>query len=146
MRSSGRRFHRVTVTRSSGVIGLVTACSTAFYMFRLLYLTFHGTERMDEQTKHHLHESPKMMTVPLMVLAVLSVIGGYVGMPHVLGATNYFEHWLAPVMASETGHGGEAATEVHMSGAGNTALELDSDVPDGSAGRSARSSAPDTCT
>ncbi|MCM2272251.1 MAG: NADH-quinone oxidoreductase subunit L [candidate division Zixibacteria bacterium] len=106
------------------VVGLVTALLTAFYMFRLLYLTFHGNERMDEHTKHHLHESPKMMTVPLMVLAVLSVIGGYVGMPHVLGATNYFEHWLAPIMASETGHGGEAATDLHMSGAGNTTLEL----------------------
>jgi NADH-quinone oxidoreductase subunit L len=105
------------------VIGLVTAVMTAFYMFRLLYLTFHGSERMDKHTKEHIHESPKMMTVPLMVLAVLSVIGGYVGIPHVLGATNYFEEWLAPVIASSEGHA-EAATEMHLSGAGNTGLEL----------------------
>ena len=106
------------------VVGLVTAMLTAFYMFRLLYLTFHGNERMDAHTKQHLHESPKMMTVPLMVLALLSVIGGYVGMPHVLGATNYFEDWLAPVMASSGGHEGGAAIELHMSAAGNTGLEL----------------------
>jgi NADH-quinone oxidoreductase subunit L len=106
------------------VVGLVTALLTAFYMFRLLYLTFHGNERMDAHTKQHLHESPKMMTVPLMVLALFSVIGGYVGIPHVLGATNYFDDWLAPVMATTSGHGGKAATELHMSGTGNTGLEL----------------------
>ncbi len=106
------------------VIGLVTAIMTAFYMFRLLYLTFFGEERMDKHTKEHIHESPKMMTVPLMVLAVLSVIGGFIGMPHVFGTTNYFEEWLAPVMASSGGHEAEAASGAHMSGAGNAALEL----------------------
>lgn len=106
------------------VIGLVTAIMTAFYMFRLLYLTFFGEERMDKHTKEHIHESPKMMTVPLMVLAVLSVIGGFIGMPHVFGTTNYFEEWLAPVMASSGGHGAEAASGAHMSGSGNAALEL----------------------
>ena len=55
-------------------------------MFRLIYLTFHGKERMDDaHREHHLHESPKTMTVPLMVLAVLSVIGGFVGIPHMFG-------------------------------------------------------------
>ncbi len=80
-------------------IGFVTAGVTAFYMFRLVYLTFHGKERMDDKTKAHIHESPKSMTVPLSILAVLSVIGGWVGLPHVFGFTNYFERWLEPVMA-----------------------------------------------
>ena len=54
---------------------------TAFYMFRLLFLTFWGEERMDEHTRHHIHESPKNVVYPLAALAVLSVIGGYVGLP-----------------------------------------------------------------
>ena len=79
-------------------IGVIAAVLTAFYMFRLMFLTFYGSERMDAETKHHLHESPKSMTVPLMALAVLSVIGGYVGIPHIFGGTNDFEVWLRPVM------------------------------------------------
>jgi len=81
------------------LIGFITAGITAFYMFRLIYMTFHGKERMDEETKKHLHESPRSMTVPLMGLAVLSVIGGFIGMPHIFGVTNYFEEWLAPVVS-----------------------------------------------
>ncbi len=81
-------------------IGFVTAGLTAFYMFRLVYMTFHGKERMDDETRKHIHESPYSMTVPLMVLGVLSVIGGWIGIPHIFGATNYFEHWLEPVMAA----------------------------------------------
>jgi len=89
------------------ILGLVTAGLTAFYMFRLVFMTFYGRERMNDEVKSHIHESPKSMTVPLMILAVLSVIGGFIGMPHIFGATNYFEHWLEPVMAS-TGHGAES--------------------------------------
>ena len=54
------------------VIGAITAGMTAFYMFRLLFGTFHGECRASEEVKHHIHESPKVMTVPLMILAVLS--------------------------------------------------------------------------
>ncbi|NOY88784.1 MAG: NADH-quinone oxidoreductase subunit L [FCB group bacterium] len=79
-------------------VGFITAGLTAFYMFRLIYLTFYGKERMDEKTKAHIHESPKSMTVPLIILAILSVIGGWVGLPHLFGFTNNFEHWLEPVM------------------------------------------------
>ena len=106
------------------VIGFATAGLTAFYMFRLVYLTFHGNERMDEHTKHHIHESPKAMTVPLMVLAVLSVIGGWVGIPHIFGVTNYFEHWLEPVVAVGRGH--DAASEVVHTSAGGygTGMEI----------------------
>ena len=103
------------------VIGLVTACLTAFYMFRLVYLTFHGSERMSDETRHHIHESPRSMTVPLMILGVLSVIGGYVGMPALFGATNYFEHWLEPVTAK----GSELISETaHASGGGNAGMEM----------------------
>ncbi len=102
------------------VLGFVTAGLTAFYMFRLVYLTFHGPERMDDETKSHLHESPKSMTVPLIILAALAIAGGWVGMPHILGATNYFEHWLEPVMAS-----GRNAVDTHalMSTSSNAGME-----------------------
>jgi NADH-quinone oxidoreductase subunit L len=103
------------------VIGAATAGLTAFYMFRLIYLTFFGKERMDDETRHHIHESPKSMTVPLMVLAVLSVIGGWVGIPHIFGVTNYFEHWLAPVMA---GSHAEPAAHALASGPGDTGMEI----------------------
>ena len=102
------------------LIGFATAGLTAFYMFRLLYLTFHGRERMDKETRSHIHESPKSMTIPLVSLAVLSVIGGFIGMPHIFGVTNYFEHWLEPVMA---GASHEAARHALASGGGNVGME-----------------------
>jgi NADH-quinone oxidoreductase subunit L len=102
------------------VLGFATAGLTAFYMFRLIYLTFYGKERMDDDVKSHIHESPKSMTVPLMILAVLSIIGGYVGMPHIFGVTNYFEHWLAPVMASTH----QTVSDVHASSGGDAGMEL----------------------
>ena len=71
---------------------------TAFYMFRLIFLTFWGEERMDEHTKHHIHESPKRVVVPLAVLAFLSVIGGYVGLPGWTGVSSSFEHFMEPVL------------------------------------------------
>ncbi len=71
---------------------------TAFYMFRLVFLTFWGQERMDEHTKHHIHESPKRVIYPLAALAVLSVIGGYVGLPGWSGLPNKFEQFLEPVL------------------------------------------------
>lgn len=79
------------------IIGLVTAGMTAFYMFRLFFLTFFGKSRIEESIKSHIHESPKIMTVPLAVLAVLSVIGGYIGIPKSLGGGNNFESFLSPV-------------------------------------------------
>ncbi len=77
---------------------------TAFYMFRLLFLTFWGQERMDEHTRHHIHESPRNVVYPLAALAVLSVIGGYVGMPAWTGAANRFEHFLEPVLKLPEAH------------------------------------------
>ncbi len=101
------------------VIGFITAGLTAFYMFRLVYMTFYGQERMDEKTKSQLHESPKSMTIPLMVLALLAVVGGWVGMPHILGATNYFEDWLSPVFS----HGEAVNTHALLSSTADSSME-----------------------
>jgi NADH-quinone oxidoreductase subunit L len=104
------------------VVGVATAGLTAFYMFRLIYLTFYGKERMDDHTRSRIHESPRSMTVPLMILAVLSVVGGFVGVPHIFfGATNYFERWLEPVMA---GSHAESASHALASNGGDTGWEL----------------------
>jgi len=89
------------------VVGAVAAGMTAFYMFRLLFVTFLGQCRASEEVRKHIHESPPIMTIPLMVLALLSVIGGYVGIPHILGGRNFFHEFLAPVLGGlpeGTGH------------------------------------------
>ncbi len=64
-------------------IGVFTAGMTAFYMFRLYVMTFLGTFRGTHEQEHHLHESPSAMTIPLIILAILSVVGGFVGIPEV---------------------------------------------------------------
>ncbi len=80
-------------------IALATAVLTAIYMFRLLFLTFFGAPRFDEEHVH-VHESPKTMLVPLVILAVLSVVGGWVGIPESLGGGDQIEHFLSPVFAA----------------------------------------------
>ncbi len=79
-------------------LGVAGALMTTFYMFRLLFLTFFGAFRGTEDQKHHLHESPLTMTIPLMVLAVLSVAGGFIGVPEVLGGSNKLAEYLSPVI------------------------------------------------
>jgi NADH-quinone oxidoreductase subunit L len=81
------------------LVGVVTAGLTAFYMFRMLFLAFHGAPRFDEHAVH-VHESPKKMLVPLVVLAVLSVIGGWWAAPELFGGLNYFDRFLDPVFAA----------------------------------------------
>ena len=90
------------------VIGYVTALMTAFYMFRLIYLTFFGKPRMSHDVEHHVHESPASMTIPLVVLAVMSLFAGFLGFPQSLarlvgihGQTNRFEAFLEPVFSKE---------------------------------------------
>ncbi|SEC56688.1 NADH-quinone oxidoreductase subunit L [Terriglobus roseus] len=103
-------------------VGVITAGLTSFYMFRLWFKTFFGAERFDEahlgadaHAAHHdneaehdsgqathshgVHESPWVMLAPLVILAILSVIGGWVGIPQALGGSNHFEHFLDPVFA-----------------------------------------------
>ena len=91
-------------------IGAVAACFTAFYMFRLVFMTFYGESRINPAAKSHLHESPLVITIPLMVLGTLAVVGGYIGMPKILGMLpNYFEHWLEPVFELATEYSGKYA-------------------------------------
>ena len=82
--------------------GVLAAFCTAFYMFRLLYLTFYGEERFDHHHVHP-HESPLTMTLPLWILAILSVFGGLLGIPKALSGgadINILEHWLEPIFAN----------------------------------------------
>ena len=78
-------------------VGFVTAALTALYIWRLMFLTFYGESRVSHEAEHHLHESPPVMTIPLIVLAVLSLAGGWIGWPAAMGGSNHFEHWLEPV-------------------------------------------------
>jgi NADH-quinone oxidoreductase subunit L len=80
-------------------IGFVTAGMTAFYMFRLVFMTFYGESRVPHDVEHHIHESPRSMTVPLVILALLSVIGGWIGWPESLGGSDHFAKFLDPVIA-----------------------------------------------
>jgi NADH-quinone oxidoreductase subunit L len=82
-------------------VGYATALMTAFYMFRLMYLTFHGRPRMSHEAEHHIHESPMSMTVPLIVLALCAVGTGWLGWPHSLGGSDRFTKFLEPVFAGE---------------------------------------------
>jgi NADH-quinone oxidoreductase subunit L len=80
-------------------LGTITAGLTAFYMFRGLCLTFWGKSRVEPETQHHLHESSSKMTVPLMVLALFSIVAGYVSWPRVLGGGEAFDRYLEPVFS-----------------------------------------------
>ncbi len=80
------------------VLLLIAALCTAFYMFRLVFITFYGGEiRSDEKVVHHIHESPKTMTVVLIALAFLSIIGGYIGLPEIFGVHSALEEFLSPI-------------------------------------------------
>ncbi len=81
------------------IILSASAMLTAFYMFRLVFLTFNGSFRGTEETKKHIHESPLLMTIPLVLLAILSIAGGFMGLPEGLGFTNKFANYLAYVTA-----------------------------------------------
>ncbi len=78
-------------------LGVLGAAMTTFYMFRLYFLTFSGEFRGTKEQHHHLHESPKSMTMPLVILAVLAVVGGFVGIPEALGGKHFLEEFLKPV-------------------------------------------------
>jgi len=91
------------------LMGLVAAILTAFYMFRLLFMTFHGKSRVPAEAAKHLHESPRVMLGPLYVLALLAIFGGYIGLPKIMFGGDWFQHFLEPVIASVNIHGAEAA-------------------------------------
>jgi NADH-quinone oxidoreductase subunit L len=89
-------------------VGLVAAAMTAFYMFRLYWMTFGGSFRGTEEQAHHLHESPKVMVIPLQVLAVGAALTGFLGIPAALWGSNWIEHYLHPAFE----HAHHALTEV----------------------------------
>jgi NADH-quinone oxidoreductase subunit L len=92
-------------------IAALASLLTVFYMFRLLFLTFFGKTRASEDTVHHIHESPKSMTIPLIILAVLSFGGGFMGVPELLGGGDWISGFLSPVFARST----ELHVEHHLS-------------------------------
>ena len=93
-------------------IGFLTAGLTAFYMFRMLYLTFHGESRLDKHVAEHVSESPVSITIPLVVLAVLAVFGGFFGIPHIFHILpNYMELLFNGFFAKIPGGHGAVLTE-----------------------------------
>jgi NADH-quinone oxidoreductase subunit L len=80
-------------------VSVLVALMTSFYMFRLLFIVFWGKPSVAENPHHPVHESPKIMTIPIMVLAFLSIAGGFIGVPHLLGGSDRIQHYLAPIFA-----------------------------------------------
>jgi NADH-quinone oxidoreductase subunit L len=104
------------VHEKSGIIlytiALFTALLTAFYMFRLYFVTFTGKFRGTHDQEHHLHESPSLMTVPLIILAVLSIIGGFIGVPEaIMAGGDKLTEFLSPVIAQQEIHEVSHSTE-----------------------------------
>jgi len=95
------------------ILGVVAALLTAFYMFRLVYLTFFNSNRVDPEVEHHVHEAPKWMTIPLWLLAVGAFAGGYIGLPKIWlgGHENTWEKWFSPVLFHPHGAALEHAVE-----------------------------------
>ena len=87
-------------------LAIVGSALTSFYMFRVFILTFYGEFRGTEKQAHHLHESPITMTLPLIILAVFSVGGGLINLPHFAGGNEFLANWLAPLLP-EAGEAGE---------------------------------------
>jgi len=75
---------------------------TSFYMFRMLFLTFYGKFRGTHEQEHHLHESPSSITIPLIILAILSIVGGFINIPEIMGGGHWLENFLAPVFEKST--------------------------------------------
>jgi len=84
-------------------IAVFTAFLTAFYMFRMLFLTFFGSYRGTHHAEEKIHESPSSMTIPLIILAVLSAVGGAIGIPEALGGHHWLSHWLDPIIPIHAG-------------------------------------------
>ena len=94
------------------IIGSVASIMTAFYMFRLMYLTFFRDFRGTEEQKHHLHESPSLITIPLIILAVLATIGGLINLP----GSNWLNHYLEPILATKLEHHALGSQEYMLMG------------------------------
>ncbi|MDG2306246.1 MAG: NADH-quinone oxidoreductase subunit L [Candidatus Binatia bacterium] len=106
------------------LLGTTAAGFTAFYVFRAYFRTFTGESRMDPEKAAHVHEMPKVMTVPLMILAVLSTIGGYIGMPFHLLWGDAIGEYLAPSLAQIEHHGNPSTGTLLMLMASATGAAL----------------------
>lgn len=99
-------------------LGAITALLTAFYSFRIIYVAFHGSFRGTHEQEHHLHESPKVMTMPLVILAIGAIASGWVGIPPLLGDLIGLEHsdrfgeFLAPVFGGHHPSEGSHSEEI----------------------------------
>ncbi len=87
---------------------------TAFYSFRLIFMTFHGKCNIDHEVSHHVHESPKSMLIPLIILGALAVVAGFVGVPGVLGGSNGFGQFMSGVFGPGTAEAAPAGMEMTM--------------------------------
>ncbi len=103
------------VSKFVWLLALVGAGLTAFYMFRQLFMVFFGECRADHHTQEHLHESPSVMTYPLVVLALGALFAGFIGLPGVLGGSQ-FAHWLEPVIHAHAEEHGSQALEWGLMG------------------------------
>jgi NADH-quinone oxidoreductase subunit L len=95
------------------LLGAITAGMTAFYMFRLFFMTFQGASRVDEHAAHHVHEAPRTMLIALVALAALSVAGGWIGVPASLFGSNHFGNFLQPVLFKAAGEAAPAGETHH---------------------------------
>jgi len=109
-------YHTYLHSPTMYVIGVIVAMFTSFYMFRLMFLTFWGKFRGTNDQEHHLHESPSSMTIPLIILAVLSTVGGFIGLPESLGGHNWLGTWLSPLLSPETSVNGGVPSEMLLMG------------------------------
>ncbi|WP_199138241.1 NADH-quinone oxidoreductase subunit L [Pedobacter sp. ASV12] len=98
-------------------VGLLTAFLTSFYMFRMMFLTFSGKYRGTHHEETHVHESPGVMTFPLIVLAILAAIGGLINLPHFAGGNEWLAHWLAGAGIAPQELGLDHGTEIGLMGA-----------------------------
>ena len=103
------------------VIGLFAGLFTAYYMMRLYAVVFQGPPRMSEHVKAHVHESPKVITIPLMVLCVLSIVGGVINIPHIFGGHTTLTHWLEEIVPMHD-HALSKTTELTLMGIASVAI------------------------
>ena len=119
-----RAFNSGNLGKLLWLVGLVTAGMTSFYMFRLWFKTVFGPERFHTEAHgHHAHdhahaphESPWIMLAPLVILAILSVIGGWVGIPIAFGGSDEAEHFLEPIFAAGVGNVASFGLELTLAG------------------------------
>ncbi len=105
-------WHAFQKSRTLWAIGFLAAGMTSFYMFRAVFMTFFRESRAPEEVKKHIHESPKIMTIPLMILAGLSIVGGWIGIPHALGGVNRFHQFLSTAIKIPHGGAGHVAARL----------------------------------